>query len=85
MFKNIIVPTDLSERSLRFIEIATKMGITEGCKVTLIHVIETMDDSDDEAFTAFYERLRSRAKEKMDETANRFGKQKAGIHKEIVF
>ncbi|MFH1351276.1 MAG: universal stress protein [Pseudomonadota bacterium] len=85
MFKNILVPTDLSEKCLKALDIAVKMGSKDERKITLLHVIEIIEDADDEEFKDFYGRLKERARKKMDEMANRYGDQKLNIHLEIVY
>ena len=85
MFQHILVPTDLTEKSLRAFEIAVKMAASERGKVTLLHVIEVIADTDEEEFENFYEKLRNRAQKEMEEIADKHGNQKLMIDKEIVF
>lgn len=73
MFKNILVPTDLSEKSAKALEIAVGMAEKNGGKVTLLHVVEVIDDDEnEEEFRAFYEKLASRARVKMEDLAKKF-------------
>lgn len=86
MFKNILVPTDLSEKSSRALEIALDMAEKRGdCKVTFLHVIERIEDSDDEEFQSFYDKLASKARLKMNETVRQYSHRKAEIDNEIIF
>jgi universal stress protein A len=85
MFKHILVPTDLSEASLKALDIAVKMALKDPGHITLLHVIETIQDADDEEFKDFYEKLKNRAQKKMDEMADRYQGQKPDIVKEIAY
>lgn len=66
MFKNILVPTDLTENSRKAMNIALDMVSREkGARITLLHVIETIEDADEKEFGEFYDRLMKRAQEGM--------------------
>ena len=69
MFKNILVPTDLSSRSIKALEIAVRMGSGDDGRVTLLHVIETIGGDEGEEFKPFYRKLTERAQRKMEEIA----------------
>lgn len=86
MFKNLLVPTDLSEKSSRALEIALDMAEKRGgCRITFLHVIERIEDSDDDEFKSFYDRLASKARLKMNEIVKQYSHRKAEIDNEIVF
>lgn len=85
MFKNILVPTDLTERSLKALDIAVKIASEDDFKVTLLHVIQTIDEAEEKEFGEFYSKLKSRAQRKMDEMVSRYPNHEYRIMKEIVF
>ncbi|NLI82901.1 MAG: universal stress protein [Deltaproteobacteria bacterium] len=85
MFRHILVPTDLTDRSLKAMEIALKMAGDTSCRVTLLHVIETIEDSDEKEFDEFYRRLRKRALRRMDRMVQLFSDAASGIVTEICF
>ncbi|MGD9161058.1 MAG: universal stress protein [Desulfobacteraceae bacterium] len=86
MFKNILVPADLTEKSIRALEIAVGMAKNNACRITLLHVVETIDDDEgEEEFREFYNRLADRAAKKMAELANKYGTDKIDIHTEIIY
>ena len=85
MFQNILVPTDLSKKSTKAIDIAIKIGAESNCKITLLHVIETIEDADYEEFDEFYEKLKVRAERKMDEMVHNKKIKQSAIRKEIAF
>ena len=86
MFKNILVPTDLSEKSSRALEIALDMAEKRGeCKITFLHVIERIEDSDEDEFQSFYDRLALKARAKMKAITRQYSDRKADIDNEIIF
>jgi universal stress protein A len=85
MFNNILVPTDLSKRSSKALDIAIKLGSESKCKITLLHVIETIDDVDYKEFEEFYEKLKVRAEGKMDEMVRDKNSRQSDIRREIAF
>lgn len=84
MFQHILVPTDLTERSLKALEIAVEMAVGEGARVTLLHVIETIEGSEDEDFAAFYRKLERRAERFMNRTLGQYRERNQTIGKEII-
>ena len=85
MFKNILVPTDLSDKSLKALEIALNMSAKGDCKITFLHVIERIEDSDDSEFKLFYDKLATRARLKMKEMIKQYNTRKVEIDNEIIF
>jgi len=85
MFKNILVPTDLSKKSVKALDIAIKMSSESNSKITLLHVIETIEDADYEEFGEFYEKLKTRAERKMDEMVHNKKIEQSAVRKEIAF
>lgn len=85
MFENILVPTDLSSKSMKALDVAIKIGSESNCKITLLHVIETIEDAAYEEFGEFYEKLKARAEKKMDEIIHNMNMKKSDISEEIVF
>jgi len=84
MFKNILVPTDLSERSLKALDIALRMSSKDQGKITLLHVIEIIEDADDNEFMDFYEKLKIRAQKKMVAMIKKYGHRPSDIRMEII-
>ena len=60
MFESILVPVDLTPKNRRAVETARELASRPGGRVTLLHVIETLDLPFDE-LREFYERLEARA------------------------
>lgn len=85
MFKHILVPTDLTERSLQALEVAARIASLSACRVTLLHVIETIEDTESEQFEEFYKKLERRAQKKMDQMIDQFESDALAILREIIF
>jgi nucleotide-binding universal stress UspA family protein len=85
MFKHILIPTDFTEKSLRAVEIAMQMAFQDMCKVTLLHVIETIEGAEGDEFTEFYEKLRSHSQERLTELVKRFVSRDLLIQTEILY
>ena len=85
MFKNILVPSDLTERNQKAIDIAFNMAQANHALVTLLHVIETVEEFDSEDFKKFYSQLGARAGKKMDELIAGRGREGLTIDKQIVY
>lgn len=84
MFKNILVPTDLTKKSKIALDIAAEMATKDEATITLLHVIEIIDDVKDEEFLAFYEKLRKRARIIINEIAEQYQGDRFRINKEIT-
>ncbi len=85
MFHKILVPTDLSEKVKKALEIASKVCDTDSCNITLLHVVETIEDDDNEEFQRFYEKLTNRAWKNTDEMIDGMKIKTHSVHKEVVY
>ncbi|MEM5789099.1 MAG: universal stress protein [Syntrophobacteraceae bacterium] len=85
MFKHIVVPTDLTDRDRRAMEIAVSMAVQNSSSITILHVVETIDDADTEDFRKFYKGLGARAVKKMDELIAQHRKSEIVIEKQILY
>jgi len=65
-FRHILVPTDLTERTERALQLAGQLASRAGGRVTLIHVTETIPGLSPEEVKPFYERLERRAHKAME-------------------
>jgi len=86
MFDNILVPTDLSNKSIKALEIAAGIKKNHNSNITLLHVVETIeDDEGDEEFHSFYEKLAVRARKKMEKTIKKYRTGASHIKSEIIY
>jgi nucleotide-binding universal stress UspA family protein len=86
MFKNILVPTDLTDSSLKAVHIAMNMASQDDkVRITLLHVIEIIEDTDENEFRDFYDKLMKRAREGMARLAGQIKKENKGFNQKILF
>ncbi len=83
-FKNILVPTDLTEKSKKVLDIAISMIPKKTGEITLVHVIEMIEGIEDEDLSNFYKKLRNRAQKKMDEIVLEYKNYGLPINTEIT-
>ncbi len=84
MFKNILVPTDLSLRTQQAVDIAIRLT-TGDSRIALLHVIETIEDSEFDEFEEFYGSLKRRAQRKMSEIMKPYADSKIPMEKVITY
>jgi len=74
-FQNILVPVDFTEKNWVALDIAFETAVVNKAAVTLLHVIETIDDGDfddDLDIKEFYRRLKDRANRELETMGQRF-------------
>jgi universal stress protein A len=84
MFKNILIPTDLSENSKRALDIAVSLDPEKERSITLLHVVEIIEGDDQKEFSEFYKKLRARAKKKMADIAGQYEGRNCSIDSQIL-
>lgn len=73
MYQKILIAVDLTEKNKQAVAAARDLA-REGTEVTLLHVIETIEDVPFEELKGFYEPIEQRAHQTFDElTAEGFG------------
>jgi nucleotide-binding universal stress UspA family protein len=85
VFHRIMVPLDLTNRNIPALEIAMKMALQNRASVTLLHVIETLEDSSFDEFNKFYQRLERQARDKLTRLAEEFVEKGVVIHQEVIY
>jgi universal stress protein A len=85
VFNRILVPTDLTERSLKALEVAVRMALHDGSRISLLHVIETIDDAEFEDFQDFYRKLEKHARKLMEEMVGKYGDERVIIERDIIY
>lgn len=71
-FAHILVPVDFTEKNLPALEIAQDLAVANHTRVTLLHVIETLDCDTDDETERFYSRLRVRADSELERLSQLF-------------
>ena len=66
MFKQILVPTDFSEKCTQAVDIAVRFALEGNAVVHILHVIEVISDTTFDEFESFYTKLENRAQKNMD-------------------
>lgn len=84
VFKHLLVPVDFTENNVDALQIARKLAAQNQARVTLLHVIETIEYVADEEIDQFYETLKSRAHHKMDELVVAFQDDGVPVEQVIV-
>jgi nucleotide-binding universal stress UspA family protein len=85
MFKNILAPIDLSGRNARALECASELATQSSGTVTLLHVIETIQDVPFDEIEEFYSGLREKAQQVLAKRAQELMEKKIDVRSEIVF
>src|SRR5215510_11496849 len=84
MFKHILVPVDFSERNRTAVDAACALAKQNAARLTLIHVIETIEYISVEEMRDFYSRLERRARQGMDELSETVSKQGIPLEQVVV-
>jgi len=73
VFRRILVPVDFTAKNERALRRARELAELEAGEVTLVHVIERLDDEIDEDLEGFYSKLEAKAEKKMAESLGLLG------------
>ena len=84
-FRHILVPTDLTERTDKALKMAHRLAAGDGARVTLMHVIQTIDGLPPEELKRFYQRLERKALATMITIARRASNGAATAEAAVVF
>lgn len=84
MFNNILVPTDLTEKSQKAFDIAVSIASNYKSSITLLHVIEMIEGVEDDEFSDFYDKLRNRSQKMIEKLANKYAGKNLIINSEVI-
>lgn len=84
-FTHILVPVDFTEKNRPALEIAFDLAIANHARVTLLHVIETMDVAVDDELDEFYARLSTRAAAELESMSQRFAEAGVAVDRKTRF
>ncbi len=85
MFRNILVPLDLTEKNRIAVQTAAELAQPSSGSITLLHVVETIQDVPFEELSDFYGKLRERAETAIETWAKELADRQLAIRREIVF
>jgi nucleotide-binding universal stress UspA family protein len=72
MYKNILVPTDLADKSENSIRTALELASQKSGHIKLLHVVEKMGGEPDGEIEGFYSRLGEEASQKLTDWQQKF-------------
>lgn len=84
-FHHVLVPTDLTERTEKALQLADKLAVSDASRITLVHVIETIDGVQFDELKPFYERLEQRARTAMTRFARRVPEGVVQVESAVVY
>ena len=85
MFRNVLVPGDLTDRTIRALDAATDVAPPGGARITLLHVIETIPGAEFEELSSFYRKLDRQASDRLKEIVAGISNKRGDITIEIVY
>ena len=85
MYRRILVPTDLTDRTMKALEVASNIAAPGDARITLLHVIETIAGSDFEELSSFYRKLEQHASDRLKEIIVRTPGLRVALDTEIVY
>jgi nucleotide-binding universal stress UspA family protein len=85
MFKNILVPLDLTEKHQPALQIAAELARQGGGELTLLHVIEVIPGLSMEEEKSFYGRLERAARAHLERFSGGLAAQQVRWHGEILY
>src|SRR5438552_1838151 len=85
MFHRILVPTDLTGKSMAAVDLAYEFATQFKAEVILLHVIETIEHVQFEELKPFYQRLENSARNGLNEFSERFMTNKLKVDQAIVY
>jgi nucleotide-binding universal stress UspA family protein len=85
MFRRILVPVDLTDKSLAAVDMAYELAVQSGAEVILLHVIETIEHVQFEELRPFYERLERSARKGLQEFSERFVSKNLPVDQALVY
>lgn len=84
MFDHILVPVDFTDKNARALDVAIQMANLYRSRLTLLHVIETLEYEDAE-LKPFYESLESAAWTKLKPMAEQCTKAGLEVEQDVIF
>jgi len=84
-FQHILIPVDFTEKNLPALEIAVDVAVVNHARVTLLHVIETIDVEPDAEMEQFYAKLKARADSELERLSQHFVAAGLAVDRKIRF
>ena len=84
-FKHILVPLDFTDKNTAAIETAKHLAAADKARVTLLHVIETIEYAEGPETDQFYADLKAQAERKLSEAQQRCAEKELTVDTRIIF
>jgi nucleotide-binding universal stress UspA family protein len=84
-FKRIIVPVDLTEKSLAAVDLARELAAEAAAEVILLHVIETIEHVQFDELKGFYERLELSAQKRLETLGESLRARNINVDQAIIY
>ena len=84
-FQKILIPVDFTEKNRSALDIGFDLATAGKSRITLLHVIETMDLESDAELKRFYKRLETRAETELATMSQRFETAALTVDRKIRF
>ncbi len=84
-FQRLLVPVDFTAKNERALDIALEAARSNSAHVTLLHVIERIENLPDEELVEFYDQLETRARSELESMAERFSQAGTQVDRTIRF
>ncbi|MEM8865149.1 MAG: universal stress protein [Planctomycetota bacterium] len=84
LFRHIVVPLDFTEKNIAAVQVAMNIARQNAARVTLIHVIESIDYANDPSMANFYETLRLRAEDELSKRLKEFTTEGIPVDQEVM-
>ena len=85
MFHRILVPVDLSEKSLAAVDITRECAAGSGAEIILLHVIETVEHVRFDELKTFYERLEISSRKRLEILAESFASKDVKVEQVVIY
>ena len=85
MYRNILIPVDLSKKGAVAVAAATDVAVPKEASITLLHVIETLQDVEYDELESFYRRIKERAEKALGSWTDELSAKGFEAAAEIVF
>ena len=84
-FRHILVPTDLTSRTDKVLDMAIHLAAVDDSRITLLHVIEAIEGPSDAAIGTFYDHLERKARSSMTRLESRTWTNRIRCEASIVY
>ena len=85
MFKHVLIPVDFTSKNAAAIAVASELAGRDGAEVTLLHVIETVENIPVKELKSFYEQLERRASRNISKLRKIYFSTRRGSRVSVIY